>query len=80
MHAFNLGTQGTEAGRTEGQGNSWLHNKFKVSLGYMRPTCLKKLISKIHKFQETNIHLSDCILYLNTQRSDFKFYHHAKRW
>lgn len=77
IHAFNPGTHGTEAGITEGQGNSWLHNKFKISLGYMRP---KKLISKIYKFQETNIHLSGCILYLDIQPRDFKCCHHAKRW
>lgn len=79
MHAFNTGTHNTEAGRTEAQGHPWLHNKFKVSVGYTRPTRLKKKLSyKIHKFQETNIQLSDCILYLKLVPIDFKFYQHPK--
>lgn len=44
---------GAEAGRAEIQGHSWLHSKFKTSLGYKRP-CLKmkerKILSKFYLY------------------------------
>lgn len=40
-HNCDHNIQDTEAGGSGGQGSSWLHNKLKTILGYMRP-CLQR--------------------------------------
>lgn len=40
--ACNHDTEEVEAERSEGQGCIWLHDKFKVNLGYMTPNLKKQ--------------------------------------